>query len=86
MVWRVELSAANAAIAWRDAFLVRFFLKMFFLGPPFEKGMGGIKPSLFFLGPPFENGKGKQRRVTFLTSIAAIAALLMRRLTRNVRT
>ena len=27
MIWRVKLSAANAAIAWRDAFLVRFFLK-----------------------------------------------------------
>ena len=27
MIWRVELSAASAAIAWRDAFLVRFFLK-----------------------------------------------------------
>ena len=27
MIWRKGLSAASAAIAWRDAFLVRFFLK-----------------------------------------------------------
>ncbi len=40
MIWRVKLSAANAAIAWRDAFLVRFFLKTIASRHVFEKYRG----------------------------------------------
>ena len=71
MIWRVKLSAASAAIAWRDAFFYALLdplreklllfergsqkeiKQMFFLGPPFEKVVAWITPSLFFIGTPF---------------------------------
>ena len=68
MIWRAQLLAANAAIAYRDALFLRFF---------YEKASRDAVKGHHFLPSA---RKGKQRGVTLLPTLDANAAITVRRL------